>query len=75
MNHTTEVVTELTYDDYTVQAVYVRWAGGGESYEFRVLDGANGLVLYTSENGYGQALPALADAYQYLQQRGRRHAV
>ena len=60
-----EVLQTFDYDGYTINVVYVRWSGGGEGYEFQVLDA--GKQIYLSGDGYGQALPAAAGAYEWVQ--------
>jgi len=58
------VVNTFDHDGYTVNVVYIEWAGGACNHEFEVWDGPS--CIHRSNDGYGQPLPAAAGAYEWL---------
>jgi len=60
-----DTVQTFTHDQYEVRVIWIEYSGGGMGYEFEVEDA--GTIIHMSEDGYGQALPAAAGAYAWVE--------
>lgn len=60
-----DTVQTFTHNEYEVRVIWIEYSGGGMGYEFEVEDA--GTVIHMSEDGYGQALPAAAGAYAWVE--------
>jgi hypothetical protein len=58
------IVHRFNFDRFKVHVLYVEFSGGGESWEYSVLEA--GTALIKSDAGFGQAAAAAAAAFSWI---------